>query len=78
MKLNKKQGSRWNLSLAGLYSNERKMTMNWNEFKGEVDRQLEAKGLSGDAELWWIEVSFPCCGALHVDHDKSLGVTVAN
>jgi len=31
--------------------------MTWNEFKKEVDRQLEEKGISGDVNIDWIDTS---------------------
>ena len=29
--------------------------MTWNEFKKEVDRQLEEEGISGGEEIGWID-----------------------
>lgn len=35
------------------------MSMTWKEFKEAVDKQLKEKGISEDAEIWWIDVTCP-------------------
>jgi len=39
--------------------------MTWEEFKAMVDKELEAKGIKQDTEIWYIDISFP---------DKSLTI----
>jgi len=30
--------------------------MTWNEFKEEVERQMEEQGLTGEEEIWYIDI----------------------
>lgn len=33
--------------------------MTWNEFKQHVDKQLADAKISGDTDIWYIDISFP-------------------
>ena len=33
--------------------------MTWNQFKEHIDALLKDQQISGDEEIWYIEISFP-------------------
>lgn len=33
--------------------------MTWNEFKKNIDDQMEAKGISKDSKIWYIDITYP-------------------
>lgn len=53
--------------------------MTWNEFKNAVDADLEEKNISGDTEVWYIDVTFPEENDLRVvDNDIGTGIYINN
>jgi len=54
--------------------------MTWNEFKAEVDKQLEENGIDPNTDIWYIDCSSPdmahaqseVCAGL----DKDCGIAI--
>lgn len=43
------------------------MSMTWNQFKQHVDKLIAEKGISGDEEIWYIDISFPQATEIGID-----------
>ena len=56
--------------------------MTWKEFKKHVEAQLEEKGISKDAKIWYIDISFPSTSGYklpdvnHDDPDNDFGIAI--
>jgi hypothetical protein len=50
--------------------------LTWNEFKLLIDKQLAEKGISGDEEIWYIDISYPDAERVEVNMDKNSGISV--
>ena len=48
--------------------------LTWNEFKDIVGQQLIDKGISGDEEIWYIDISFP--SEIDVEFDVASGIAI--
>jgi len=53
--------------------------LSWNDFKKEVDRQLEEKGINPDENIFWIDTHFPHKPVdLEVGRDPERGIIVSS
>lgn len=51
--------------------------LTWRKFKAEIDRRLQELGISEDAPIWYIDVSFPTTQEpLIVSFSDELGVSI--
>lgn len=46
--------------------------MTWKEFKETVDNQMRAANITEDAEIWYIDISFPDEVSVCVDETSGI------